>query len=526
MKNYQALAIGMISIFLLASSNNALGQSYEVYDQEFRLKSRIEYDQISILGESVRISSANQKLKLLSKDYKPFLSLDAASLVAYNQPWIVVEGQKGQGVFHEYGEKIFPTEYDQIQTMYSLVLAKKGNDYWVYDNSTKQTKFLGNWEEARLTTNGQVIAKSAGAYFLPISSTPEKPHLDVRQINDNFLISKQTTGLGLINREGKYILDPIIDKMEYLDDNYFFALEGNQYMLIRGREEKVDIKYTSYHKITLDGDMILEFVHGKLRRIMKNDGILLDQVGMEKVVPVGNKHFNVFLRGEKLGLLGPNGWQVNPVTNVEKIFPGSGNLFPAMNSGKYGFLDKSGNWSISASYEEVRGFSEDIAAVKIGGLWGFIDNSGQLLSSFQFESVSDFEKGISVVKKNGRYHLLKKGDFQLSETSFERISRSPDNYFISENDNTFGLLDPFGNELIQPKFDELRREGKDRILVRLDDKYGILDEKGNFLLPLFYRSILFDHGSSQVLAEYQYQAPASPIIPETNKQKKKRTADR
>jgi hypothetical protein len=520
MKNYQALGIGMISIFFWGSSNIALAQSYEVYDQEFRLKSRIEYDKISILGESVRISSANQELKLLSKDYRPFISLDAAYLIAYNQPWIVVKGKNGQGVFHEYGEQIFPVEYDKIQTLYGLVLANKGNDYWVYDNSDKQTRFIGNWDEAKLTTNGQVIAKSPEGYFLPLSLNPKKPHLDVKQINENFLISKQTTGLGLINREGKYILDPIIDQMEYLDDNHFFALEGNQYMLIRGREEKVDIKYTSYHKITLDGDMILEFVHGKLRRVMKYDGILLDQVGMEKVVPVGQKHYNVFLRDKKLGLLGPNGWQVNPVTDVDKILPGSENLFPAMHAGKYGFINKSGNWSITASFEEVRGFSEEIAAVKNNGLWGFIDNSGQLMSPFQFESVSDFEKGISIVKKNGRVHLLNKNDFILSEASFERISRGDDNYYISENESLFGLLDPFGNELIQPKFDELRREGKDRILVRIGDKYGILDEKGDFLLPLFYKHILFDHGSSQILAEYQYLAPENIVLPETKKEKK------
>jgi hypothetical protein len=526
MKNYQALGIGMISIFFLGTLNNALAQSYEVYDQEFRLKSRIEYDRISILGESVRISSANQELKLLSKEYKPYLSLDATSLIAYNQPWMVVKGENGQGVFHEYGEQIFPVEYDEIQTLYSLVLAKKGNDYWVYNNSDKQTKFLGNWEDAKLTTNGQVIAKSAEGYFLPLSIDPKKQHLDVKQINENFLISKQSTGLGLINREGNYILDPIIDQMEYLEDNYFFALEGNQYMLIRGREEKVDIKYTSYHKITHDGDMILEFVHGKLRRVMKNDGILLDQVGMEKVVPVGQKHFNVFLRDKKLGLLGPNGWEVNPIADVEKILPGTENLFPAMNAGKYGFINKSGNWSVDASYEEVRVFREEIAAVKNKGLWGFIDKSGQLMSPFQFESVSDFENGISIVKQNGKYHLFKKSDFLLSDASFGRISRGADDYFISENESVFGLLDPFGYELIKPRFDELRREGKDRILVRLGDKYGILDEKGDFLLPLFYKSILFDHGSSQILAEYQYQAPPLIVLPENNKEKKKRLGDR
>ena len=88
-------------IFATITAETVKSQTYEVFDQNLKLKSRIEFDQISILGESVRISSSNNQLKLLSKEYKPFVDLKAFSVYKYEQPWIVVESPNGKGAFHE-----------------------------------------------------------------------------------------------------------------------------------------------------------------------------------------------------------------------------------------------------------------------------------------------------------------------------------------------------------------------------------------------------------------------------------------
>ncbi|WP_291782837.1 WG repeat-containing protein [Cecembia sp.] len=491
--------------FVLGMQAELTAQTYEVYDQNLKLKSRLEFDQISILSESVRISTANNEVKLLSREYKPYIDLNAEKVHLYDQPWIIVKGKEGLGAFHEYGEEILSGEYDEIQTFFTRLLGRKGNQYWVYDHSTRETTHIGSFENATLAINGQVIAQTAQGFFLPLSENPDKLYDKLDQVNENYIISKEASGYGMINREGNYVLKPVIDHIVHLEDDYFYAFDGNQYMLIKGREGKADISYSSYHKITLEDGVMLEFIHGKLRRVMKNDGILLDQVGMEKVSGVGYKHFNVRMRDERLGLLGPKGWEVPPVDSIEKILPGNEGLFPALKDGKYGFIDKSGNWIIPAQFDGVKKFTEGLAAFQENGQWGVIDRQGQIISRAIFNHVADFKRGFAVVKIGNKQNILDRNGQLLLEEGYERISLGADNYFISEENEKFGLIAPDGKEIVPPKFEELRREDLNRVLVRVGDKFGIMDENGDYLLPIYYKSIVFDQGAKQILAEDEYQ---------------------
>lgn len=503
-----------LTLILFLHFTGLFAQTYEVFDQDLKLKSRLQYDRISILGESVRISTSNKELKLLSKEYRPFVNLKGETVIGYHQPWIVIQGPKGKGAFHEYGEEIFLPEYDDIQTIYTRILAKKGDQYWVYDHSTRNTSPIGKFEQAQLAGNGQVIAKTAEGYFLPLSKKPDQLFSEVNEVNDNFLISKENSGFGLINRDGDYVLQPIIDYMVHLEGDYFYAYDGNQYMLIKGREGRADITYTSYHKITLEGDLMLEFIHGKLRRVMKNDGILLDQPGMERVFSVGQKHYNVLMKDNRIGLLGPKGWLVSPVAGgIESIYPGNESLFPTKKSNLFGFIDALGNWVVVNKYQEVRNYREGMAAVKINGGWEFIDRQGNQLTFSGFDQVSDFNNKIATVAKNGKYNLIdQQGNILLAE-GYDRITLTAENYYITENNDLFGLIAPDGKVIVEPKFQELRREELNRILVRIGNKYGIMDENGDYLLPLYYKNILFDLPSNQILAEdyYQFSIPANEL---------------
>jgi hypothetical protein len=512
------LAVGLFLFACYAQS-----QTYEVYDQQMRLKSRIEFDRICILGESVRVSTANDQLRLLSKEYRPFLDLKANSVFRYDQPWLIVEGPNGKGVFHEYGEEILTAGYDQIQTLYTQILSRKGDSFWLYEHSSRKNSPLGKFDDAVLAKNGQVIARIGTAYFLPLSPFPDRPREMIQEVNSDFLFVKEQSGYGLVNRAGEYILDPIIDQMAHLDDVYFYAFDGSQYMLIEAKEIRAQINYTSFHKITLEGNMMLEYIHGKLRRVMQHEGILLDQVGMETVTPVGEKHYNVSLRDKTMGLLGPKGWEVNPTPGLQAIFPGKDGLFPAKKDGNYGFVDGQGNWTISPGFEEVRPFAQGLAAVKKDGLWGFIDKTGSLAIDPKFDFVSDFKRNITIVKSRGKYQLLDRAGAKLLPNDYDRVSLAADDYFITEQDKKFGLVAPDGKEIVEPKFEELRREELDRILVRLGDKYGILNENGEYILPVYYKSIVFDSGALQILAEDQYQfgSTAAPRAAESKGKRKK-----
>ncbi|MCB0839598.1 MAG: WG repeat-containing protein [Bacteroidetes bacterium] len=66
--------------------------------------------------------------------------------------------------------------------------------------------------------------------------------------------------------------------------------------------------------------------------------------------------------------------------------------------GKWGFVDQRGQFIINPVFEDAKGFSEGIAAVKMGGLWGYMDAGGNMITGYEFRWVGYFHEGIAYVK--------------------------------------------------------------------------------------------------------------------------------
>src|SRR5690606_517573 len=270
-------------------------------------------ENINILGNAVRVGNGDNSLHLLGKNYETIVSVDNAKVFQYLEPWIIVERDGKFGAFHEYGEQIFETEYDVIDTYYNLLLAKKGIAYFLYDRGQKEIKPLGSYESAHIARNGQIIASNSHGYFLPLSDDPNYAYESLTSISDNVILSMEATGYGLINRDGDNILEPVIDEINYMGDDFFFAKDSKEYMLIKAMTNKAEIRYTSYHRISTENDVMLEYIHGRLRRIMKRDGMLLDAMDMASVGKTGTSHYTGTFKDGRIGLLDDKGrWEVTP----------------------------------------------------------------------------------------------------------------------------------------------------------------------------------------------------------------------
>jgi len=497
-----------ISIFII-SFGFCKSQVYEVYDQQLNLVQKINNDHIYLLGESIRISDKDKKLKLLNNRYEPFLELEGAEVYQYLSPWIIVTDHGKFGAYHEYGEQILKPEYDHIDMHYNQLLANKGNTYFHYDVGSKILQSIGNFQEAYIAKNGQVIAKTPAGFFLPVSDNPNRIHQALYPVSNGTIISHEPTGLGLINRHGEYILDPILDSLTYLEDEFFYGYKDKQYMLIKATEKDAEIRYSSYHKITLEEDVILEYIHGKLRRVMKNDGILLDILGMDAVVRKDKDHYNVYFKNGKVGLLDKNGlWQVVPTENITSILPGNEELYGAFADQKYGFVNQSGKLIIPCQFDTINKFSEGLAGIKSNGLWGFVNREGAIAITPQFDEVGQFRRGLAIVKKEGKSNIIDKTGNILLPEYYNQISLSDDYYFITEKDGLYGMIDPMGAEICAPNFQSIRREDYDQIIVERNNRFGLLKESGELALPIYYQDIQVDPGTKKILAEDIYLPPA------------------
>ncbi len=499
----------------------AFSQTWEVYDLQGKLKSRAIYDKIEVLSESVIIGKNENGLAMLSRDLKPVVDLQGDEIYQYLSPWILVKGPQGIGAFHEYGQQAMSLEYDEIQTYFNFLLGKKGQEYWLFEKGNGKTTALGRLDNARLTHHGMLITQKNGNYYLPLSKDPERPFQLLLENNGNYLLAKESTGYGIINIEGDYVMDPVVDELEHNRGDYFYGFDESQYLLIKGDEVKSDVAYNSYHKITKEGGLLLEYIHGKLRRVMEEDGILLDAVGMESVSLVQDNLYNVKFRENKLGLLGKKGWQVQPTVDLDWIKAGSEGLFPAGKKGMMGFVNSSGTWVIEPQFAETGTFSEQIAKYRNTLAWGLIGIDGKIISEAKWDDIKDYSAGIAIAKANGQFHLLNKKGQVLNETGFDKVCRLKEGYFLVEKAGKQGLLDNLGVEMLPIEFENIQVERTDFLIVRKDGLTGAITSSGEVIVPVNYQEIVTDWSGNQLLAKELYKPVVIQVIePEAGKRKK------
>lgn len=82
----------------------------------------------------------------------------------------------------------------------------------------------------------------------------------------------------------------------------------------------------------------------------------------------------------------------------DTIFVGGRLLVQDKITGKYGFVDQTGNLVIPTQWDKALEFHEGLAQVCQGGLWGYIDLEGNVVVPCVLKSASQFEDGLAIVK--------------------------------------------------------------------------------------------------------------------------------
>jgi hypothetical protein len=60
---------------------------------------------------------------------------------------------------------------------------------------------------------------------------------------------------------------------------------------------------------------------------------------------------------------------------------------------RWGYIDNIGKVIVPFQFDEAAGFSEGLAAVRVGTKWGFIDKSGDYAIMPQFQTAYAFRQG-------------------------------------------------------------------------------------------------------------------------------------
>ena len=104
-------------------------------------------------------------------------------------------------------------------------------------------------------------------------------------------------------------------------------------------------------------------------------------------------------------------------------------------------------------YDEIRGFDEGLARVKLKDKWGFIDKKGREVIPVKFDEIWGFSEGLSGVELNKKWGLINKEGDIVIPIKYDDLGYSSEEgvYYLIE-----GLLN-----------------------VRRDGKEGLIDKNNN-----------------------------------------------
>jgi hypothetical protein len=178
----------------------------------------------------------------------------------------------------------------------------------------------------------------------------------------------------------------------------------------------------------------------------------------------------------------------------------------ALPEGKWGFIDESGKLTITARFDEVRDFIDELAPVRIGRKWGYIDTLGRIAIEPRFQSAGEFHEGLASI------HLWSK--VACTSGTFTSDDAPLYAFHLLEDDKSdlpgcfpqggkFGYIDKTGKVVITPQFFVAQDFAEGLAAVRVeetsDSKYGYIDRTGHMVIaPRFHQARPFSEGLAAV----------------------------
>ncbi|MEK5037068.1 WG repeat-containing protein [Sporosarcina sp. FSL K6-3457] len=353
-----------------------------------------------------------------------------------------------------YTEIITPTYEDGRTFSEGLAAVKRGNK-WGYINEFGEVVIDFQYDHAHSFSEGKALVEKhikedgyVRRYYYII--TPDNKSIQLKYGNrdhDYFDVEIYDTtfynGYILVPADtpnGRFVFD---EYGQAFDDSAFLPTEGTL------------AKYNYYR--TLDEEYVILYEELGFRGARPfNQGMAPVRFEDPKDK---NGHYWSFLKKDGTLWSGSKfyDFHIRDIRKSNQVFTDY-SLASLMNSeGKWGAVNKEGETILPFKYEQLRAFSEGVAAFSKNGKFGFIDIHGNEVIKPQFDDASAFVNGLAVVRQGKTAYIIDKQGNKVkgSETipvdayfveevdeesgEVQHIVYSPGEYIVIKENNKFGI---------------------------------------------------------------------------------------
>lgn len=312
------------------------------------------------------------------------------------------------------GKLIIPCKYSDANSFSEGLAGVRLNKIWGFINAKGEEVIPFMFDVVKEFENGFAIV---GSYrrtepvmedelqwsFNIINTKGEKISAkDYRYINkfhDGLAAVSLNNKWGFINTQGKLVIPLIFDDVS--------DFKNGKATIQQQVRKKINNKYeivTNYNIINKKAEKIFPKNYEYIE-IISNDLALAIQNKKWGIINTKGKEITSFIYSsikqlnDSIMLVSVGGrFERKPIGGYRKRL--------TLVDGKWGLISNRGKEIIQAKYDEIRSYSEDLAAVMLNKKWGFINTKGKEVVALQFDSVENFKDGKAIVKKKDTSYYI------------------------------------------------------------------------------------------------------------------------
>jgi len=163
-------------------------------------------------------------------------------------------------------------------------------------------------------------------------------------------------------------------------------------------------------------------------------------------------------------------------------------------------MNPSGEVIIPAKFQEVRDFSDSLAAYRHNYLWGYINQAGTPVIQPTYLQAHSFSSHLArVVTADGRTLYIDPSGKSAFDLRCAKAGNFSDNRAPIWQNNKVGYINTKGKVVIRPKYDDGNEFYLGSAIVKENGKYGLIDPYGKYLILPEYNLIYIEKHSKDNL---------------------------
>lgn len=170
-------------------------------------------------------------------------------------------------------------------------------------------------------------------------------------------------------------------------------------------------------------------------------------------------------------------------------------LVPVKLPGRFGYIDRTGQWVIQPRFEEAFDFHRSVARVRSGGKFGYIDKTGGFVIAPQYDEIGSYSEGLLRVRVGDRVGYLNSEHAIAIPPQFEDAADFAGGLARVKVNGRWGFINPAGQVVVAPQFDALHDFSESLARAIVAGKAGYIDPTGRVAIPLQFTIDNYDYGA-------------------------------